>query len=321
MADSVTLVGVFLVLLQGALYVLLAPLLVAWVKRIKSRLQNRRGPSLWQPYRDLRKLLAKEAIVAHTASPVFRAAPYIVFGSTLMAAMIVPLLIVGSPASAAADVIVLVGFLALARFFLALAGMDVGTAFGGMGASREMLISALAEPAMLMAVFTLAMTAHSTNLSRVIELNLGIGLVLHPSYLFALLGLILVAIAETGRIPVDNPATHLELTMIHEAMILEYSGRHLALMEWAAQIKLMLYAVLLINVFFPWGIAVQVTAPALGWSLLVLVGKLAIAAVMLAVTETVLAKMRLFRAPVFLNLAFLLATLGLLSQVILETGP
>ena len=188
-----------------------------------------------QPYRDIYKLLAKEARVAHTASPLFRAAPYIVFVATWMAASTVPLLAVDLPVAAVADIIVLVGLLALARVFLALAGMDVGTAFGGMGASREMLIGALAEPAMLMAVFTLTMTAHSTNLSSVIDYHLNDGLVLRPSYLFALGGLVLVTIAETGRIPVDNPSTHLELTMIHEAMLLEYSGRHLALMEWAAR--------------------------------------------------------------------------------------
>ncbi|RMG38330.1 MAG: formate hydrogenlyase, partial [Gammaproteobacteria bacterium] len=255
MADFLTPGGWALALLQAILYAAGAPLLVAWVKRVKSRLQTRRGPALLQPYRDLYKLLGKEALVAHTASPVFRAAPYIVFGATLVAASVIPLLAVELPTAAIADVIVLVGFLALARFFLALAGMDVGTAFGGMGSSREMLISALAEPAMLMAVFTLTMSAHSTNLSTVIEHVLDSGLLLRPSFLFALLGLLLVAVAETGRIPVDNPATHLELTMVHEAMILEYSGRHLALMEWAAQIKLMLYAVLLSNVFLPWGIA------------------------------------------------------------------
>ncbi len=312
--------GWALALTQALLFAAGAPLLVAWVKRVKSRLQNRRGPALLQPYRDLRKLFGKEALVAHTASPVFRAAPYVVFGATLVAASVIPLLAVELPTAAIADVIVLVGFLALARFFLALAGMDVGTSFGGMGSSREMLISALAEPAMLMAVFTLTMSAHSTNLSTVIEHVLGSGLLLRPSFLFALLGLLLVAVAETGRIPVDNPATHLELTMVHEAMILEYSGRHLALMEWAAQIKLMLYAVLLSNVFLPWGIASEPGAGALLLGLAAIVVKLALLGVILAVSETVVAKMRLFRVPAFLNLAFMLSLLGMLSHVILEVG-
>jgi len=306
-------------LLQALLYAALAPLLVGWIRKLKARLQNRRGAPVLQPWRDLRKLLLKEARVAHTASPLFRAAPYIVFVAIWLAAATVPLVAVSLPTAAIADIIVLVGLLALARFFLALAGMDVGTAFGGMGASREMLVSALAEPAMLMAVFTLAMSAHSTNLASVIDYQLG-AFALRPSFLFALGGLTLVALAETGRIPVDNPATHLELTMIHEAMLLEYSGRHLALMEWAAQIKLLLYGALIANIFFPWGIA-QSFAPAdLGIGLAAIVLKLLALGAVLAIGETVLAKMRLFRAPAFLNLALLLALLGLLSQVILEVG-
>ena len=305
---------------QALLFTIAAPLLAAWVKKIKSRLQNRRGPSLLQPYQDLRKLFGKEALVAHTASPVFRAAPYIVFGSTGLAASVIPLVATELPTAAVADVIVLVGFLALGRFFLALAGMDVGTAFGGMGSSREMLIAALAEPAMLMAVFTLTMTAHTTNLSSVVDHVLDSALVLHPSFLFALGAMVLVAVAETGRIPVDNPATHLELTMIHEAMILEYSGRHLALMEWAAVLKLMIYGVLIANVFFPWGIATELSPGALAIGLVAISTKLAVLGIALAVSETVLAKMRLFRAPQYLNLAFLLALLGLFSHVILEVG-
>jgi formate hydrogenlyase subunit 4 len=306
-------------LLQTLLYAALAPLLVGWIRKLKARLQNRRGAPVLQTYRDLRKLLVKEARVAHTASPLFRAAPYIVFVTTWLAAATVPLVAVSLPTAAIADIIVLVGLLALARFFLALAGMDIGTAFGGMGASREMLVSALAEPAMLMAVFTLAMSAHSTNLASVIDYQLGT-FALRPSFLFALGGLILVAIAETGRIPVDNPATHLELTMIHEAMLLEYSGRHLALMEWAAQIKLLLYGALIANIFFPWGIARSFAPAALGIGLAAVVFKLLVLGAALALVETVLAKMRLFRAPEFLNLALLLALLGLLSQVILEVG-
>ncbi len=320
MVDFLSLSGWLLVLLQGLLFLLGAPLLAGWVRFIKARLQNRRGPSLLQPLRDLHKLFGKEALVANTASIVFRAAPYIVFASTLVAVSIVPLLAVNLPSAVAADMIVLVGFLALGRFFLALAGMDIGSSFGGMGSSREMLVSALAEPAMLMAVFTLAMSAHSTNLSSVIDFNLGNGLILRPSFLFALLGLVLVAIAETGRIPVDNPATHLELTMIHEAMILEYSGRHLAMMEWAAQLKLMLYGVLIANLFFPWGIATELSPGAFAIGLLSITGKLMLLGGIVAVAETVLAKMRLFRVPQFLNLAFLLTLLGLFSHIILESG-
>jgi len=306
--------------LQALLYLVLSPLLVGWIRKIKARLQNRRGAPVLQPYSDLRKLLIKEVRVAHTASPLFRVAPYIVFVATWMAATAVPLITTELPIAAVADLIVLAGLLALARFFLALAGMDVGTAFGGMGASREMLISALAEPAMLMAVLTLAMQAHSTNPSSVVVHQLQMGLVLKPSMLFALAGLVLVAVAETGRIPVDNPATHLELTMIHEAMVLEYSGRHLALMEWAAQIKLVLYGALIVVVFFPWGIAQSFQPAALALGLATTMVKLLALGVLLAIAETVLAKMRLFRAPALLNLSLLLGLLGLLSYVILEVG-
>jgi formate hydrogenlyase subunit 4 len=309
-----------LALLQVLLYAALAPLLVGWVRKCKARLQNRRGAPIWQPYRDIVKLFAKEARMAHTASQLYRAAPYIVFVSTLLAAGAIPLIATGLPTSAIADVIVIAGLLGLARFFLALAGMDVGTAFGGIGASREMFVAALAEPAMLMAVFTLAMTAHSTNLSSVVDYQLQYGHVLRPSYIFALAGLVLVAIAETGRIPVDNPATHLELTMVHEAMILEYSGRHLALMEWAASLKLLLYFVLLANVFFPWGLAQQMSLLALSLSFGIVLLKLLALGLILALSETVLAKMRVFRVPAFLYMALLLALLGLLSHVILEVG-
>ncbi len=310
----------FLALLQTLLFVAAAPLLASWVKMVKARLQNRRGPPLLQPYRDHWKLFGKEAIVAHSASPLFRAAPYIVFAATWLAAALIPLVTAELPTAAVADVIVLVALLALARFFLALAGMDVGTAFGGMGSSREMLISGLTEPAMLLAVFTLAMSAHTTNLASVIDYVANGTLLLRPSFMFALGALLLVAVAETGRIPVDNPATHLELTMIHEAMILEYSGRHLALMEWAAQLKLMIYGVLVCNVFFPWGIAQQLDLASLGIGLVAIAAKLAMLGILLAVSETVLAKMRLFRAPLYVNVAFLLALLGLLSHVILEVG-
>jgi len=306
--------------LQALLFVLLAPLFTAWVKRLKCHLQNRRAPSLLQPYRDLRRLFSKQVIVASSASRLFRTAPYIIAGATLLAATVVPFLAVNLPTAAIADVIVLAGFFALARFFLALAGMDVGTAFGGMGSSREMIISALAEPAMLMAVFTLSMVATSTNLSNVINHILADGLVLRPSMLFALLSLLLVAVAETGRIPVDNPATHLELTMVHEAMILEYSGRHLALIEWASQLKLMIYGVLIANIFFPWGIATQtdITSMALAFGSIVL--KLMLLGVVLAISETAVAKMRLFRVPAFLILALTLALIGLLSHIILEVN-
>ena len=293
--------------------------MAGWVKWLKCRLQNRKGPPPWQPYRDLLRLSRKHVVLADTASPIFRVAPYIVFSVTILAVSTVPVVTVQLPVSALADVIALVGFLALGRFFLALAGMDVGTAFGGMGSSREMTISSLAEPALLMAFFTLAMNVSSTNLSTVIA-NLGQrDITLYPSLIFSSMGLVLVAIAETGRIPIDNPATHLELTMIHEAMILEYSGRHLALMEWAAMLKLTLYSLLIVNLIVPWGVALTLAARRSGLrDILIVIGKLLLWGLLLAVSETIQAKMRLFRAPQYLGLAFILSLLGMMSHIILE---
>ncbi|MDD2770145.1 MAG: NADH-quinone oxidoreductase subunit H [Methylococcus sp.] len=307
-----------LALIQAVLFVLLAPLFSGWLKWVKCLLQNRRPPPLWQPYRDLRKLFGKRPVVADTASWLFPATPYVVFGAAALSAAIVPFFAVNLPTAAIADMIVLVGFFALSRFFLTLAGLDVGTAFGGMGSSRDMTIASLAEPAMLMAIFTLALTASTTNISVAIDYLLDSGFALRPSFLFALGGLLLVAVAETGRIPIDNPATHLELTMIHEAMILEYSGRHLALIEWAGQIRLMLYGVLIANIFLPWGLAREFTPEALGVGLAAIGVKLGVLAAVLALAETSVAKMRLFRVQEFLGFAYLLALLGMLSHIILE---
>jgi formate hydrogenlyase subunit 4 len=307
-------------LLEVLLFIGFAPLLAGWVKWVKCRLQNRKPPSLLQPYRELIKLFSKQPVVAEQASWLFEAAPYVIFASVVLAAAVVPFIAVHLPTAAIADVIALVGFFALGRFFLILAGMDVGTAFGGMGSSREAMVASLGEPAMLMAVFVLSMTANTTNLASAIDYLLDSGLALRPSFLFALAGMSLVAVAETGRVPVDNPATHLELTMIHEAMILEYSGRYLALIEWAGQIRLMLYGVLIANMFFPWGIAETLTVPALAAGLGFALLKLAVLGVVLATSEMLFAKMRVFRVQDFLGFAYLLSLLGMLSHVILEVG-
>ena len=307
-------------LLQVILFVAAAPLLAGWIKKLKCWSQNRMAPSILQPYRDLFKLLRKETVVAENASWVFHTAPYIIFAVAVLAAAIVPLVAVNVPSARMADIIVLVGFFALARFFQALAGLDIGTAFGGMGSSREMTVASLAEPAMLMAVFTLAVSMSTTNLAAAIHTLLQEPVTIRPSFVFAGLALALVAVAETGRIPIDNPATHLELTMIHEAMILEYSGHHLALIEWAAQIRMAIYAVLLVNIFLPWGLAESFAPAALGWGLVAVVVKLAVLALVLVLAEVVLAKMRLFRAPHFLGFAYLLGLLGMLTHVILEVG-
>lgn len=310
----------FLSLAETALFVALAPLFSGWVKWVKCYLQNRRPPSMLQPYRDLAKLFRKRPVLAEEASWLFEAAPYVIFTTAVFSASIVPFAAAHMPTAQVADLIVLVGFFALGRFFLTLAGMDLGTAFGGMGSSREMMIASLAEPAMLMAVFTLAMSASTTNLSQAIDWVLDTGLVLRPSFVFALGGLTLVAIAETGRIPVDNPATHLELTMVHEAMILEYSGKYLGLLEWSGQIKLMLYGVLISNIFFPWGIADDFSPSALGVGLAAITVKLALLGIALPTAETVVAKMRVFRYQEFLGFAYLLSLLGMLSHVILEVN-
>jgi len=307
-------------IVQIVIYAAFSPLLVGVIRKLRARIQGRRGAPITQPYWDLYKLFSKEIRIAHTASPLFRATPYIVYVASLLAASAVPLFLADVGTTRVADVIAIAGMLALARVFMALAAMDIGTAFGGMGASREMFIGALAEPAMLLALFTLAMTAHSTNLGSVINYQLEHAIILKPSFLFALVGLMMVAVAECGRIPIDNPTTHLELTMVHEAMVLEYTGRHLALMEWTAHIKLMLYAVLIGNVFVPWGVASEVNALAIALAIVTLLAKIFLLACFLVVSEAVLAKMRLFRAPAYLNLALLLSLLGLLSHVILEVN-
>lgn len=310
----------FVQVLQAVLLVLIAPLAAGFVATCKARLQNRRGAGVGQPWRNLRKLFAKEVVMASHASWIFRTAPYVVFTATVMAASVVPALLVDTPLSLTADVIALVALLALARFFMALAGMDIGTAFGGMGASREMTFGALAEPAMLMSIFVLSLSAHSTNLTTMIHHTLSTPFALHPSLAFAFVAMLMVAVAENGRIPIDNPDTHLELTMIHEAMFLEYSGRHLALMEWAAMVKLLLFCTLIIDLFIPWGMTAGAGAAAVALALVLWLTKLAGLLLILALIETGLAKLRLFEVPEYLSGAFVIAFLGLLSFYMLEIG-
>jgi formate hydrogenlyase subunit 4 len=312
--------NIILIILQTVLFISLAPLLAGFIKAIKCKLQNRKGPPIYQPYRDLRKLFGKELLIPNTASWIFHVTPYLVLSIMVLAASITPFLFITPTNLAIADAIALIGIFALARFFLALAGMDIGTTFGGMGSSREMLIGAIAEPALLMAFFTLAMITSSTNFTVMIPNLLSQNLWITPSLIFSALGFALVAIAETGHIPIDNPETHLELTMIHEAMILEYSGYYLALIEWASQIKLMIYAVLFINLFFPWGISLELNFMSLLFSVFTLFIKLVVLCVILAIAETNLAKLRLFRAPYLLNIAFLFCLLGMLNHIILEIG-
>jgi formate hydrogenlyase subunit 4 len=302
-------------LAQLLLVLLLAPLLTGYVRKIKARVLRRRGPDLIQPYRDLHKLLRKEAVLADNASWVFRVAPYLIFATTWVAAALVPTFATGLAFSPAADLIAIVALLGSARFMLALAGLDVGTSFGGIGSSREMMIASLAEPALLMIAFTLSLLAGSTQLSSVATYMQGPDVGLRVSLALALVGLVMVAVAENARIPVDNPATHLELTMVHEAMILEYSGRHLAVIEAASSLKLLLYISIIACVFAPWGVAVAGQGfAAYAVSVPVYVIKLAAGGFLLAVFETVIAKMRVFRVSEFLGAALML---GLLAALLL----
>ena len=312
--------GLLVQLCQMLIVLALAPLLTGYVRKVKAHLLRRQGPPILQPYRDLLRLVRKEAVVAASASWVFRAAPYLVFGTTWVAAALGPTFATGLLFSYAADVIAIVALLGSARFMLALAGLDVGTSFGGIGSSREMMIASLAEPAMLMAVFTLSLLAGSTQLSSIAASLQGPETGLRISLALALVALVMVAIAENARIPIDNPATHLELTMVHEAMILEYSGRHLALIEAASYLKLLLYLSIISCVFFPWGVAVSgqgFEAYLVGAGMYVV--KLAGGGLVLAVFETAIAKMRVFRVPDFLGaalmLGFLAALLLFVSQV------
>jgi formate hydrogenlyase subunit 4 len=305
-------------LAQVAVLLFVAPLFTGWVKMVKCWSQGRRSPSLFQPFRDIRKLFSKDVILAENASWIFRFTPYLVFGVSVMAGGIIPILSRDLPLAATADVIALVALFAIARFFTALAGMDIGTAFGGMGSSREMTIASLAEPAMLMAVFAVSLVGKSTSLSQMSSVIAQGHSLLRPSLVFALLAFVLIALAETGRVPVDNPATHLELTMIHEAMILEYSGRHLALIEWAGMMKLFLFVTLGIASFFPWGTAPNGNLASIVVALLSLLLKLAFVGIGLVLIETGLAKMRIFRITEFLGSAFLFATIGMMSYFMLE---
>ena len=304
--------------MQGAemlLVLLLSPLLTGFVRKVKSRLLRRQGPPLLQPYRDLIRLMRKDVVLADSASWLFRVIPYIIFAGIWVAASLVPTFRSGLLFSWSADLIAIIALLGSARFFLALAGLDVGTSFGGIGSSREVMIASLAEPAMLMIVFTLALIAGSTQLSTIaaymvtgeegLRVSLGLGL----------LALIMVAVAENARIPIDNPATHLELTMVHEAMVLEYSGRHLALIDLSSELKLLLYISVIGCLFAPWGIAgPDANAPGIAIGLAAYVVKLAVGGFLLAVFETAIAKMRVFRVPAFLGAALML---GLLATLLL----
>jgi formate hydrogenlyase subunit 4 len=300
--------------LQLVLVLIVAPLLSGLIKTLKARLQNRRGPNILQTYRDIFKLLRKGMVIPETASWIFSATPYIVFATAVLVGLMIPMAATDAPLSLFGGVLAVVYLLALGRFFLALGGLDAGSSFGGLGSSREMTISAIAEPAMMLAIFTVALAASSTNLSEMAKVAVSQSWkFLAPSQMLAFAALFIVLIAETGRIPVDNPATHLELTMIHEAMILEYSGPYLALLEWGASIKQLVLMTLVVNTFFPFGLSSDWTARGLGLGLVYYLTKMFLLACLIVLVETTNAKLRLFRVPELLMVSFIFGALALIS--------
>jgi formate hydrogenlyase subunit 4 len=306
--------AVALILAQAVVLLCVSPAIVGLINKVKARLQCRRGAGILQPYADLQKLFRKQPVLSTTTTWIFTATPYIVFASTVTAGLLIPVFASQMPLNFAGNIIAFVYLLALGRFFLILAGLDSGSSFGGMGSSREAIVASLTEPAMIMAIFAIALTAGSTNLSTIVHRTALLeGIATDPSpHLMALAAVFIVALAETGRVPVDNPATHLELTMIHEAMVLEYSGRYLALLEWASAIKLLVFLTLIANVFAPWGIATSFTPIALSIGLAVYLIKVAGLALLIGTIECMFAKLRLFRVTDLLGVAFILALLGLL---------
>jgi len=307
--------GVVVEIAQALLALAVAPLLVGLIRWVKARLQNRRGAPVWQPYAELRKLFGKDTIVSSNASWIFRAAPFVVFGSTVVVALLVPVFVTPLPFNQVADLFALVYLLLLGTFALALGGLDPGSAFGGMGASREMTIASLSEPAIALAMLSLALGAGSTNLGEIAARTIAHPTdALSPGHILAFAALFIVMLAETGRLPVDNPATHLELTMIHEAMVLEYSGPALALVEWASWLKLTVFLTLAANLFVPWGLATSLAAGAIAMAVAATVAKLVVLAIGLAVFETRVAKLRLFRVPELLAVSFVLGLLAVTSS-------
>jgi formate hydrogenlyase subunit 4 len=299
------------VVLQVAGMLAAAPLLKIAIRKMKARLQNRQGPPWRQGYYDLAKLLRKESVRSETASWIYVAGPRVYFAAALAATTLVPVVVAAAPLESAGGILLLVGTLALGRFALATAALDTGSPFGGMGASRDMTIAALAEPALMLGLFTSALAAGSLNLGVLVRSLLERGPSLHPADLLAFAGLFIIVIAETGRIPVDNPATHLELTMIHEAMVLEYAGPDLALVEWASAVKELLYLTLLADLLMPFGMATSAAPGALVLGLAAWAGKVAVLAVAVTVTESVNAKLRLFRVPELVSVSLGLGFLAL----------
>ncbi len=300
--------------IQLLLLLAISPLAGGVIKTLKARLQTRRGPGILQPYRDLYKLFRKGMVIPDSASWIFSAAPVVVFATAAVVGLMIPMITAEAPLSIFGGVLAVVYLLGLGRFFLALGGLDTGSSFGGLGSSREMTISALAEPAMMLAIFTVALSANSTNLSEIARSAIGQSWrFLAPSQMLAFAALFIVLIAETGRVPVDNPATHLELTMIHEAMILEYSGPYLALIEWGAWMKQLILMTLLVNTFYPFGLTLEYSPASIAIACGLFLAKLLLVSLLIVLVETTNAKLRLFRVPELLAVAFILGALALIS--------
>jgi formate hydrogenlyase subunit 4 len=305
--------------IQPLIALALAPAFVGFIRWLKARLQNRQGAPVWQPYFEIRKLFGKEAVVSHTASWLFRATPFVVFGTSVIVASLVPLVVVQPGPLVVGDLFTAVYLLLLGTFFLALAGLDTGSPFGGMGASREMTVVALTEPTVALSIVALALNAGSTSFSQIVTRTIANpAAALGAGHLLAFAALFVVMLAETGRLPIDNPSTHLELTMIHEAMVLEYSGPYLALIEWGSALKLLIFLVLAANLFVPWGIALSLSPVPLLIGLASLILKLAVLSAVVAVLETRVAKLRLFRVPELLSVSFVLALLAVISAFLVR---
>jgi formate hydrogenlyase subunit 4 len=311
--------NILYIILQLFVIILIAPLVNGVIRKVKALTQKRRGAPLLQMYFDLYKLFKKNAVVSETSSWVFKAAPYIVFSSAAAAALLVPATTMLAPYGFAGDIILMVYLLALGRFFMTLAGLDTGSTFGGMGSSREAMISSLMEPSILVSIFTIGLVAGTTSVPGIMQAMKGLAVPMsQPVFILVALSIIIIIIAETSRIPVDDPATHLELTMVHEAMILEYSGRHLALMELGASIKQLVFITLLVNICLPLeqfittaGIAAIVV------SLLLYLIKVVFVAVLIALIEVNTVKFRFFSVPNLAALSFILAFIGFLQYFVL----
>jgi formate hydrogenlyase subunit 4 len=314
--------AIFFGIFQIIIILALSPLISGIIKKAKAFFQIRKGPGIFQPYYDIAKLFRKDSVVSQNVSWIFHAAPIISFSAVLTAGLLIPIYITRLPLGFAGDLIAVVYLFALARFFTALASLDAGSSFGGMGGSREMFVAAMVEPALMLSIFAVALNVGSTNLSYISQTVSGMGIdALSPYQILAFVALFLIAIAETGRIPVDNPSTHLELTMIHEAMILEYSGKQLAIVELGTMAKQLLVFSLLANIFFPWGIAsAGAGIGALAFALVVYILKIVIIGVTMAAVETSTAKWRLFRLPDLLSISLMFSFLSLVSYIIVKGG-